>query len=162
MNHLSNLKMLAVSALIFGSAFQAEARDHRDLNPGRPGYHDDFDHGYGYMDRYQAEKITRLLYRAILFRQGEPKGVYDNARAIMQHGVQSVAASMASSPEYYQNIHRRYRPETIVDNVYRVLLGRSRDYASQGWVDLVREGRADEALYGITDSPEFRQRHGIY
>lgn len=169
MNHSNSFKFLAAAVLSLGLFSQtASAQVYGDIRPypGNGGGYNDYrppGHHYGEINRQDARRITRLLYQAILFRNGETSGVQGHAAHIEAYGVDgllTVAYNMAESAEFHRNIMPRYTPRQIVQNIYRVVFNRQADPSGlQHWSNLIRRGQSGEALRGIVGSDEFLNRH---
>lgn len=117
--------------------------------------------GRGFIEREDAIFITRLFYRAFLFRGPDHEGLQHHVRFIMQHGEEGLfitARNFMLSPEYQQNIQGRIAPREVVRNIYRVLFRRVPDAEGhQYWSQMLRQGQTGAVAEGIVRSEEFRQ-----
>jgi hypothetical protein len=114
-------------------------------------------------DRQKATQIVKVFYRAILFREGEPAGVQYHVDLITKQGEASIpviAQGIATSPEFRQNVDRRYSPEQILSNMYRQVFGRDVDPSGRNsYLPMIRQGQAGAVMKSLASSAEFRQRY---
>jgi hypothetical protein len=110
----------------------------------------------------EAQRLTGVLYNAILFRNANRNELQYGANLIStqdEYGLQELASELATSNEFQNNIDSRYSSDQIVVNLYRVFFGRYPD-APKPWTvsDLLDQGQASQAMVALVQSPEFRQR----
>jgi len=108
----------------------------------------------------QAETVTRALYRAVLFREGEDAGVEYWMDLILRspgtEGLLHAARGFAESEEFRNHILPQYSDQEILENIYSVFFNRSMDSSgAHTWGDLFRQARHADALRGIVGSEEF-------
>ena len=110
----------------------------------------------------QAEAITRALYRAVLFREGEDEGVQFWIEVILTspgtEGLMAAASGFADSDEYRYQVLPQHSDQEILENIYQVFFNRSIDPSgAYTWGSLFEQGRHAEILRGIVGSEEFAQ-----
>jgi len=108
----------------------------------------------------QAETVTRALYRAILFREGEDAGIEYWMDLILRspgtEGLLHAARGIAESEEFRSQILPQYSDQEILENIYLVFFNRTVDSSGAvTWGDLFLQARHGDALRGIVGSEEF-------
>ena len=148
-----------IAAILFAAITTQSASASADLI-GQVGYneHPQFNNGYVRYD--QAVRITKALYRAILFREAERAGVNYWVNDIMRvqgsEGVMQTAYNITKSTEFQQNVRYRRSTYEILSNIYRQLFNRQIDPSGlRTWGRMFDQGREAEALRGIVGSQEF-------
>lgn len=125
---LFKLSLALLTATVFVTSNTAMARPGNDVRRDR-----DF-------NQESSETIVRILYQGLLNRQPDYEGLRNWSQRIINEGrgaIPSVAADIGSSNEFL-NIVRTRDLNSVVENMYLVLLNRSslRDIQGRiGWVD---------------------------
>lgn len=112
----------------------------------------------------KAQHLVTLLYRGVLFREPDPRGLEAWTRRVFSGGYPAlvhVARQFGESSEFTQQVCPNRSARSIVRNLYRVLLMRTPDPLASHWVTLIEQGEGGEAIAGIVGSEEFRDVHGL-
>ncbi|MDX1632110.1 MAG: hypothetical protein R3234_09625 [Thermoanaerobaculia bacterium] len=107
--------------------------------------------------RSHPEEIARAMYRGILGRSPDSRGLRNATEEIRQGEIEQEVRKMCGSREYAKR-SRGLRPEGRLDDLYRGLLGRDRGRGGDRYLVRLERGECAEAVLGIMRSPEFERR----
>ena len=127
-------------------------------HPGYPQYGGGGNYGGGmHQSGLNERRLIRLIYRAALMREADLGGLDHFSNYIVYNGyagliqaARDIGYSQEMSQVLWRNGARR-----VVNNIYRVFFNRFPDPGAEGWVQMMEQGRAGEALAGIVGSQEF-------
>lgn len=131
--------------------------------PGYPqygGYQGGGQYGGG-MHQQQGQlnerRLIRLIYRAALMREADAGGLNHFSNYIVYNGYAGLiqAARDIGNSQEMQEVIWRNGARRVVNNIYRVFFNRFPDPGAEGWVRMLEQGQAGEALAGIVGSQEF-------
>lgn len=106
----------------------------------------------------QARYIAASLYRAILGREAEPRGLNGATAEIQRGRLENQVLAMFASAEFRRN-RRTLSPAQLLSELYRGLLGREPDSAGvRTYLPEVERGRAADVVVKILTSQEYEQR----
>ena len=114
-------------------------------------------YGFSYRD---AQRITQVLYSAILWRYANANEVARGINLIQSQdvsGVSQLTRELAESYEYNSNIDNRYSSDQIVVHMFQVFFNRYPD-AQKPWTisQMLDQGQAGDAWTAVVSQPEFR------
>jgi hypothetical protein len=114
------------------------------------------------------EAGVRVLYRRLLGREPDPRGLQEATELARREGIETVARQIVASPEYRRRAGPGGLPvedleayETAVRSLYEHLLGRAPD--PEGLRNLTRIAAAQGAaavIERMIDSPEYARQFG--
>ncbi len=161
---------------------------HKPRSKDRPSHHDrsqtmsvdlivDVEFGrFRGFTRQVATDIVQRLYRAILIREVEPRGLQEKVDSLVRAGsngissLGSIANTMANwqkTPEFNQAVRlgtadsgrRRRTPDQLLDSFYRNLLGRNVDSdGRRSYQALMNQWRSGQVAEALVESSEFREK----
>ncbi|MCB9059906.1 MAG: DUF4214 domain-containing protein [Halobacteriovoraceae bacterium] len=116
-----------------------------------------------YLNRYKAEELVELLYDGILFRKADLAGLDHYTSKLRRYGLNGltqIAGELASSSEFQREILRKYRPQTIVENIFRVFFNRNPEREGlHHYSRMIRFGNSVQAIKELVDSNEFKRKN---
>ncbi len=106
----------------------------------------------------QHTYLAGCLYKAILGRSADSKGLDLAAREIARGNLKKQMTAMFSSPEFRGRSSSR-DAETMLDQFYRGMLDRDPDSRGKNtYLPIVRKGAYGEVLNRLMNSPEFQKK----